>query len=337
MKTSQKPQQPRSPPKVKSYANGARTIPIRTKEEKLLNDSKISGFLNKMIDEGKLTAKYASILNKRRVLYAKGKDLYSSFRENFGDFKAVYSEVKKQSLGDMGDEGTMQKFYDMLIDNYAVLYLTRLPGDKSKYPKKLMPLSRHEDQNKLFTFDVSGFYALLIESEANKSSVVYLILIMSLILIVVLFPIWPLKVKLGVLWTIFWVLVGLIMLIFGMILVALMGFLLGYDVSIMPNLDDSKLSWKNRVFKDFITAEKREDPLWLIIVRMTFLVSFVSLCLMSYYHPYYWKWTFKLIKGWYRQSYSFIKSQLISNHYNKGLIQPVDNPVGGFDEDIFNL
>jgi translocation protein SEC62 len=67
---------------------------------------------------------------------------------------------------------------------------------KKKYPKKLKPLPRDE----LFKFDENKLYIVKLERPIRKSSYVYLILCIFLVLLFCTFPIWPMSMKFGIWW-----------------------------------------------------------------------------------------------------------------------------------------
>lgn len=67
---------------------------------------------------------------------------------------------------------------------------------KKKFPKRLKPLPREE----LMKFDESKLYVVKIERPIKKSSYVYLLICILLVLLFCTFPIWPLSIKYALWW-----------------------------------------------------------------------------------------------------------------------------------------
>ena len=122
-----------------------------------------------------------------------------------------------------------------------------------------------------------------IKIEKSNKPIFYLILLIIFILFIVLFPIWPLSVKLGVLYFLISCIIFLIAFLVLTIIIALVGILFGYDIYIMPNIDEAKMSWKDRFFNPFIAIDSREDPCWFKIVRIILIISIIGICILKDY------------------------------------------------------
>jgi translocation protein SEC62 len=85
--------------------------------------------------------------------------------------------------------------------------LDRMQDDnkKLKYPKRFQPM------RDIFNFDENLFYWVNIERKNNKT-LVYLIITVSIVLGVCLFPIWPLSLKLGIWWILLFIMVFLVII-----------------------------------------------------------------------------------------------------------------------------
>ena len=60
--------------------------------------------------------------------------------------------------------------------------------------------------------------------------------------------------------------------------------MIGYDIIIMENIDNYKLSWKDRYFKNFLRIEKRkDDPCWFKVVRIVMFISFTQMGIIAYF------------------------------------------------------
>jgi len=77
---------------------------------------------------------------------------------------------------------------------------------KKAYPKKVKPLPPQEIPN----FDEKKLYVVFIERPVQKSTYIYLFLIIFSVLAACLFPIWPLWLKLFVWWALFIILLSLV-------------------------------------------------------------------------------------------------------------------------------
>jgi translocation protein SEC62 len=77
---------------------------------------------------------------------------------------------------------------------------------KKAYPKKVKPLHPQEMPN----FDEKKLYVVFVERPVQKSTYIYLSLIIFAILAACLFPIWPLWLKLSVWWVLFIILCSLV-------------------------------------------------------------------------------------------------------------------------------
>ena len=306
--------------------------PKKSQEE--IEFEELSKFFDKYISNKKLTIKYAVILGIERVMYVKGKDLKNFFAENFTEIKKEIQEITKIDLGEKPTVGALQLFYEINLKRNIMHYLQREPGDKAKYPKRLVPLKKTDDIKNELIFSDTGFYSLLIKIEKSNKPIIYLILLVLLILFIVLFPIWPLSVKLGVLWGLIGILIFLILFLVLSIVVAIVGVIFGYDIYIMPNIDETKMTWYDRLFTPFIAYNSREDPLSFKILRIFTGVSIVILCAIAYFYPTIPKECYDLLKKGVEISYKYINKKIIDIHNGKGGITVSDKK---YYEDFDNL
>ena len=126
--------------------------------------------------------------------------------------------------------------------------------------------------------------------------------------------------KLGVLY----LLIGLLIFFLGLfilaILVAVIGMMIGYDIIIMENIDNYKLSWKERFFKPFVRIEKREDPCWFKIARIIMICSFLQMGIIAYLNPDIPKEVFSLIINYINTGYKYIVKKVEDFHYQRNEI-----------------
>jgi translocation protein SEC62 len=255
-------------------------IPTQEEKDKELYTS-LSNLLTEIIDKYQITTKYAILIGQRRVMYIKGKELSTIFKkeENFNFIKTEIEKITKINIGKEPNEKSLQNFFEIFLEKKMLLKLKRIEGDKAKYPKHLNPPKRGEN---ITTFEENCFYWVNIISDQSKKSFIYLLLIKLILFLACLFPIWPLNVKLGVLYFLMAVLIFMIVFLFSTIIIQILGLLIGYDILIMPNIDEAKMSWKNRLFNPFIIINSREDPCSVKIIRILLLISLTALCVLAY-------------------------------------------------------
>ena len=238
------------------------------------------------------------------------------------------------NIGQEANKDSLQKFYQISNQNNILHYLQKMPGDKSKYPKRLLPLQKGDDTKYEYEFTDTGFYLLHIKTEKSNKPMIYLILLIILILFIVLFPVWPLNVKLGVLYFLMALMIFLIVFLISTIVISLIGILFGYDIFIMPNIDEAKMSWRDRLFNPFIAINIREDPCWFKIVRILLIISLIGLCVIAFFFPRIpiaaYRLTIKILK-W---CFDYGKEKIEDIHYHRNAVKIKDTP---YLEDIDNL
>ena len=299
--------------------NNKNNPPEKTQKE--IEVEKLSSFFDKYISKGNLVTKNASLLGIKRVTYIKGKDLKQFFTENFVEIKKEIFEILKIDLGKEANKDSLQKFYQLNQQRNIFNYLQRIPGDKAKYPKKLIPLKKTDDKNLQLIFSETGFYLLNINKSESRKPIIYLILLVILILFIVLFPIWPLNVKLGVLYFLMGLLIFLIAFLILIIIIAFIGVLFGYDIDFMPNIDNVKLGWKKRLFDPFITIEGREDPCCFKIIRYILIFSLVNMGIIAYFYPTIPKESYYMLKKMIVYLFSYARKKIEDIHYNRNAVK----------------
>ena len=256
-----------------------------------------------------------------RSPYVKGKDLKKFFTENFKEIKQEMFEIINIDLGKEPDSNALQKFYEINQKHGIFHYLKRFEGDKAKYPKKLLALRKNDDYNLELNYTENSFYSINIKTEKSNKSLIYLILLVILILFIVLFPIWPLKIKLGILY----ILIGITSFFLGLFILAVvaafLGMIIGYDIIIMPNIDNSKLSLKQRFFEPFIKIDAREDPSWFKCVRIVMIISFTQMGIIAYLYPTIPKEVFSGMHDSIVSWYKFLVKKVEDFHYQKNQVK----------------
>ena len=305
------------------------------KSQKEIEFENLSSFYDKYISNGQLIVKYATLFDLQRIQYVKGKDFKQFFNDNFTDIQKEILEITKNNIGKEANKDTLQKFYEIIREYNIMHYLKRIPGDRAKYPKRLLPLTNDDDKNLDLIFSETGFYILQIKIEKSNKPIIYLALLLLFIFFIVLFPIWPLNVKLGVLYFLLACMIFLVAFLILTIVVALIGLLFGYDIYILPNLDDPKLSWKDKLFNPFIAINVREDPCWIIVVRIIFIILLIGLCVIAYFFPRIPKECYYMVKKLMVTIFSYGKQKIEDIHYHRNDVTVRDRT--NYLEDLDNL
>lgn len=306
----------------------------KEKSQKEIDFENLSNFFDKYISSEKLIVKYATLFDLKRIQYIKGKDLKQFFNDNFEEIQKEMLSLMKIDIGKEANKESLQKFYQINQQNNVFHYLQKIQGDKAKYPKRLLPLQKGDDPKLELEFSDTGFYLLNIKVEKSNKPLIYLILLVILILFIVLFPIWPLNVKLGVLYFLMAALIFLIVFLLSTIVVQLLGLLFGYDILIMPNIDEAKMSWKNRLFNPFIIINSRDDPCIVKIIRILLLISLIALCVIAYLFPKIPMASFRMIKKGLFWIFDYGKGKIEDIHYHRQAMKVKNGP---YLDDIDNL
>ena len=304
------------------------------KTQKEIDFENLSIFFDKYTSSGDLIVKNATLYDVKRIQYIKGKDLKQFFNDNFEIIKKEMLSITKTDIGNEANKESLQKFYQINQQNNIFHYLQKLPGDKSKYPKRLLPLQKGDDPKNEFEFTDTGFYLLNIKTQKSNKPLIYLILLIILILFIVLFPVWPLSVKLGVLYFLMATLIFLIVFLISTIIVSLVGILFGYDIYIMPNIDETKMGWKDRLFNPFIIINKREDPCWFIVVRIVLIISLIGLGVIAYFFPRIPVECYQMSKRALLWLFDYGKEKIEDIHYHRNAMKVKNGP---YLEDFDNL
>lgn len=276
---------------------------------------KLSSFFSKCISDGQLIEKEATLFDSTRISYIKGKDLKQFFETNFENIQKEMLSITKTNIGKEANKDSIKKFYHLNHQYHILLPLRRLPGDKAKYPKKLLPLIAEEEEN--LDFNEANFYLINLKKEKSNKPLIYLGLLIIFIFLIVLFPIWPLNVKLGVLYFLLGCMIFLIVFLLLTIVVTLVGMLFGYDIYIMPNIDEAKMSWKDRLINPFIAINIREDPCWFVVIRIFMIISLIGLGIIAYFFPKIPKASYTMVKNLMVKLFSYGKQKIEDIHYHR--------------------
>lgn len=223
-----------------------------------------------------------AIVGNKRKEYIKQKEFNELIKKHQADFEQFF----KGTVYNIADIENMSNEIislfvknDFLKDARASIHEAKL-----KYPKRLIPLYEYlADNNNQDEEKPRRFYYFTNERKEKKS---YFWLGAAIIgvLAYCLFPLWPLEVKLGI-WWVSWILsVVMIGLLLLRLLIFLIFYTFGYSIWIFPNLTDDKLGVIES-FKPFLSKEKRNDPLYKILIRIAIASSIVYAAYEVYMNP----------------------------------------------------
>jgi translocation protein SEC62 len=219
---------------------------IKTKSASEVGRKKVDYFRGKDFTKFMLTSE--NVLNKKCMAALKA--------VNDGKPPATDKEAEK-----LGAELIQRNF--CYKAQYKPLNPTSKSEDGSEKKAKKWPdrLGRTPNQ----TFDSEGFYIITYEGGAGLQHFL-LALIIAGVLLVCLFPVWPMWAKIGI-----WYLsVVFLFLYFGILILRMIIFtafwIVGFDFWIFPNLNDEYCGFLDS-FKPLYSWEKRKDDPLMLFVR----------------------------------------------------------------------
>ena len=248
-------------------------------------------------------------------MYIKGKELTIAFKkeENFNYIRNEIEKITKINIGKEPNEKSLQNFFEVFFQKKMLLKLKRLEGDKAKYPKHLNPPKRGEN---IISFEENCFYWVNILSEQSKKGFIYLALIIIILLLACLFPIWPLKAKIGFLWFILGILVFLLIFTILCLVVAIIGVIFGYDIVVIPNLIEPKLSLYDRLFNPFVAYWPREDDWSMKLCRFFLGFSILTLTVLGIKFPWVFQTSWNFFNEYFWKLYNLVLENFVNKYHN---------------------
>ena len=227
--------------------------------------------------------------------------------------KTEIEKITKINIGKEPNEKSLQNFFEIFLEKKMLLKLKRIEGDKAKYPKHLNPPKRGEN---ITTFEENCFYWVNIISDQSKKSFIYLLLIILILFLACLFPIWPLKVKLGFLWSILALLVFLLIFTILCLVIAIIGLIFGYDIVIIPNLIEPKLSLYDRLFNPFVAYWPREDDWSMKLCRFFLGFSILTLTVLGIKFPWVFQTSWNFFNEYFWKLYNLVLENFVNKYHN---------------------
>ena len=293
--------------------------------------------------------------NGTRCEYIKGKNFEETLLKNLDTTLNEVNKIMGTNIINKKPEETINKIYQELKSLNMIQKAIRVEGDKRKNIKKLLPYEQlakefncncgrdHDlnemdhpkkyDKNEILRFNNTFFY--IINRNKSQSWVYfYLFLIIFAILMYALMPIWPYKVKLGVWWVSYILLILLIGLFTIRFIVYLFFYIFGYNIWIFPDINDEKLGFFAS-FKRVISCEKRNELWYTILIRICIALStgYISFCI--YKNPNLIEDAKKLLLDAFKDFYNYGEDKFVNSWNTTGIqtryktktIEEIDNLV----------
>jgi len=236
-----------------------------------------------------------------RTEFVKGKDLKEKLVENLSEVCNKIKNSLKINISPEKPDNAIEEIYKLFKSVDLISKACREDGDKKKHVKKLLPYEQlvlinkcncgknHEeldqvdhpqrlDLSELYSFDPSFFYVLNINRSKSKIYF-YLFLIIFAILLYVLMPVWPYKMKVAVWWISYVFLLAIIGLYIVRLIIYVFFYIFGFDVWLFPDMDDPKLGFIDS-FKRVMSFESRKDKWYFIVIRLILAIisGYVGFC-----------------------------------------------------------
>jgi translocation protein SEC62 len=188
-----------------------------------------------------------------------------------------------------------------------MLKAQRVPGDKKKVVKRLLPYeevlhggccdddhcqdnkNNDDDKNRMPTkeeikvFEPNMCYVLDIERGKSKTYT-YLFLIVGGVLLACMMPVWPYELKLGIWWVSYVLLVISVGLILVRLAIYALMYVFGFEFWVFPDLQNDKLGVIDS-FRKLYSIEKRDENVITILVRIALAGCFGYLAYHVYVTP----------------------------------------------------
>lgn len=232
--------------------------PVYNEEQKEL--IKVATFLQK-----KGLKEREAVANRKRIYFFRAEKFHELVSEHSEEIQNLLSKhVKIESVKGLDDS---KRIGDIMINNGLLKCYDRLQDEtkKYKYPKKLVEV-------KDTSMNEKGFYGFEIYKSQTKMTVLAIVLAVSIIAII-LFPLWPYTVKLGIFNILFYFSASMLAMIAVRLVLYIMLFPFGIDFWIFPNLFDDDASIIES-FLPFLLINRREDGWPLFAFRVMMVLCF---------------------------------------------------------------
>mmetsp|Transcript_3558 Transcript_3558/g.8368 ORF Transcript_3558/g.8368 Transcript_3558/m.8368 type:complete len:356 (+) Transcript_3558:123-1190(+) len=235
-------------------------------------DPSFEPLMKLLLSKKGIKTKSASEVGRKKVDYFRGRDFKKFLMSSEELLKKKCSAALKATLEGKppaNDKDVERLGAELIQKNfcYKAMYKPINPTAKSesgsdkkskKWPDRL---GRTPNQS----FDCEGFYVITYEGGSGLQHFLLALIIVG-VLLVCMFPVWPMWAKIGI-----WYLsVIFLSLYFGLLILRMIIYtafwIVGFDFWIFPNLNDEYCGFLDS-FQPFYSWEKRKDDLLMLFVR----------------------------------------------------------------------
>jgi translocation protein SEC62 len=259
-----------SPPKAQTVAPKSQAVAPTATIDPL--NKEILDIMKFLANRG-LKQKDGVVFDKR-VTYFRGDDVLTMITEH-GD--EITKMVTKMNISEPLDtEKGATKLLQHLIDYKKMFKFEREPENKFKWPKRLMP-------TKSSIFSDKAFYCWVLKPEKGQKSTMLMWGIIGGILAICLFPVWPIWVKIGLLYLSVTLLYTILGTIVSRLVLYIFFKMFGIEFWLLPNLfaDAGPLESLSPLFY----AERSEEGKVGWLIRVIIMVTVGLLALRIYHDP----------------------------------------------------
>lgn len=223
--------------------------------------SKLTNFIKKVQKE---------IKHKNIVLEEKSERI-NYFREDefITAFLTLNSFKQYRDIYGINEEADILKFINFLAKNNLLVKLKRIENEtkKLKYPNSLQVDSNQDYSNKCFYY-----FTLKI-----KKSMFWPLLVLTFIILICMFPIWPLQMRVVIFYISLYLLIIITVFAVIRLIIYMLFRIFGYEFWILPDFFEN-----DKIFPLY-TFEKVSDNWFGYTIRIFFILLFA---LYFYYHIY---------------------------------------------------
>jgi len=178
------------------------------KNENKLDERSQVGLLLYEIEEKFKTPIKSGVIMNNRINYMRGKDLVKLIMNNLEFIRKRFLEITGTDLG-KDKKYFLQNFYENLAKKYKLMFkVIKSSNDTQKSFPKI--LDQDKDTNKFFVFEDTKYYWINYEKPIKKTNIVLVLFIVVSVVLICVFPLWPLNFKFGVWWFLMGILIFLV-------------------------------------------------------------------------------------------------------------------------------
>lgn len=237
-------------------------------------DAEFEPVMKLLLNRKDMKIKSASEVGKKKVDYFRGRDFKRFCLANDTLLQKKCPAALKAALDGKApaNDKDVERLGAELIDRGFIFKAEYKPMNGSKdsgSDKKTKKWPDRLGRDKSQQWDNEGFYALIYEGGSAFQHFLLALIILG-VLLICMFPVWPIWGKIGI----WYLCVIFLTLYFGVIIVRMIIFtmfwIVGFDFWVFPNLNDEYCGIRES-FSPLYSWEKRKDDVMMLFVRFTTL------------------------------------------------------------------